>query len=376
MTGGALQETSLHGWHLAHGARMAAFAGWEMPLHYGSALTEHAAVRQDAGLFDVSHMMVLDLEGPDARRLLRLALANDVARLDGRPGKALYTTLLQEDGGILDDLMVYALDGNRYRLVLNASQSAEDQVHLRHLAEVRGWEAGFRPRTDWGILACQGPGACARFSGLLGMPDLDVLPRFTGMAAGPGLFIARTGYTGEDGVEILGFSEKLLPLADALLSSGVQPAGLAARDSLRLEAGLKLYGQDMDSGDTPDRSALSATVDLNDPGREFLGRETVLWERQQGIAWKLVGLVLEEGIPRHGYPVLSACGELLGTVTSGLFSPSLRRGIALARVVAGYGPGARVQVSIRGQAHRAMVVNPPFWRNGQAQAFYPQEQGQ
>ena len=369
MTAGALQATALRGWHLAHGARMAVFAGWEMPLHYGSALAEHAAVRQDAGLFDVSHMQVVDLEGPDARTLLRLALAGDVARLDRRPGKALYTTLLLDSGGILDDLIVYGLGGNRYRLVLNAARATEDLVHLHHLADVQGWDAGFRPRKDWGILACQGPGARARVAGLPGMPDLDSLPRFSGVAAGPELFIARTGYTGEDGVEILGCPETLLALADALLSSGVQPAGLAARDSLRLEAGLKLYGQDMDSQDTPDSSGLSATVDLDDPGRQFLGREAVVRERQQGVSRKLVGILMGEGIPRHGYPVLSARGEPLGTVTSGLFSPSLRRGIALARIAAGYSPGARVRVSIRGRSHQAVVVDPPFWRDGRPQVF-------
>ncbi len=366
-----LRTTPFHDWHLAHGARMAAFAGWEMPLHYGSQLQEHHAVRQAAGFFDVSHMRPLDVWGPDARALLRYALANDIARLDDRPGKGLYSTMLRNDGGILDDLIVFHLSSECYRLVLNAATAVQDLEYLQSLAHLQLWQVRFLPRDDWGILAVQGPRALSLVSPLLGVPALQNCPRFQGLELeSSSLFVARTGYTGEDGVEILGTPERLLAIADALHAQGVAPAGLAARDSLRLEAGLLLYGQDMGPADSPDRSHLAWTVDLRDPKRDFSGRAAIAKERHGILHQQLWGLVLSRhAIPRTGYEVLAEDGQIIGTVTSGLFSPSLGRGIALARLAAPYGPGMSAQVRIRHQVFPASIVEPPFWRQGKA--VYP-----
>ena len=359
--------TPLHAWHLAQGARMVDFAGWELPLHYGSQLAEHTAVREVAGLFDVSHMRPMDVSGPLAREFLRYALANDLARLDAHTGRALYTTMVQEDGGILDDLIVTHRGVEQYRLVLNAARAEADTEHLRHLA--RQWAAAgdsrlaFRERPDLGILACQGPAAGEKLAAVLDLPELLECKAFRTLER-DGLFLSRTGYTGEDGFEIIAPGARLRDLADALLAAGVQPAGLAARDSLRLEAGLNLYGQDMTVADSPARSNLDWTVDLRDETRVFVGRAALAAERAAGPTQCLRGLLLEDGIARTGGVVSSPQGVRLGQVTSGLFAPTLRRGIALARLTAATPIGAKVFVSIRGRDHAAVVVQPPFWRRG------------
>jgi len=368
----ALQRTALYDWHLAQGARMSPFAGWEMPLHYGSQLQEHQAVRQNAGIFDVSHMRPLDISGPDARALLRRALANDVARLDREPGRALYTCMLQEDGGILDDLIVYFLAPERYRVVLNAAGAGADTAYLRQLAA--GKAVSFQPRDDWGILACQGPRAVELVAGVLGLAELGALRSFRSSSASTDLFIARTGYTGEDGVEILTSNAALPALADNLVAAGLRPAGLAARDSLRLEAGLNLYGQDMGPEDSPDRSHLGWTVDLRDPERQFIGRAVVEAERRAGPRQRLWGLLLpRDAIPRAGYRVVDAAGQPVGRVQSGSFAPSLGQGIALARIDAAIGPESSVFLQIRQRQVPARVVEPPFWRHGRA--VYPAQEG-
>ncbi len=362
-----LQHTALHTWHLAHGAKMSPFAGWDMPLHYGSQLREHEAVRTAAGLFDVSHMRPLDLQGPDARALLRLALANDVARLDREPGRALYSCMLRGDGGILDDLIVYFLGDDRYRIVLNAAGVQADRAYLQDLAATHGLTVTFQPRDDWGILACQGPEAVAKVARVLALPELPALKGFRSLAVNADLFVARTGYTGEDGVEILAANGELAAIADALLDVGVVPAGLAARDSLRLEAGLNLYGQDMTVADSPDRSHLGWTVDLRDPERQFVGRPAIESERAGGPVQQLWGLLLpREAIPRSGYNVTLANGQSVGVVTSGSFSPSLGLGIALARLDADILPANAVFLQVRQRAVPARLVEPPFWRHGQA----------
>jgi len=366
MTAGA-RVTPLHAWHLAQGARMVDFAGWELPLHYGSQLAEHAAVREAAGLFDVSHMRPLDISGPLARDFLRYALANDVARLDGHPGKALYTTMVREDGGILDDLIVTRRAEQDYRLVLNAARAEADTEHLDRLARAWSAERGsgldLRQRPDLGILACQGPAAAPILADLLDFPEILQVKPFTALEH-QDLFLSRTGYTGEDGFEILAPGARLVDLADALLAAGVKPAGLAARDSLRLEAGLNLYGQDMTVTDSPARSNLDWTVDLRDASRDFLGRAALAAERAAGPKSCLRGLILRDGIPRPGCAVTDPDGGALGQVTSGLFAPTLRRGIALARLPCASAIGSKVLVSIRGRDHLAVVVRPPFWRRG------------
>ena len=372
MTKMSAQHTALHDWHVAHGARMVDFAGWEMPLNYGSQLAEHEAVRRAAGLFDVSHMRPLDVSGPDARVLLRYALANDVAKLDAEPGKALYSTMLQGDGGIIDDLIVYHRGGGRYRIVLNAGGAEADTAHLQALADAHGWRVTLQKRPDLGILAVQGPTARALAATVLAIPALADLGVFHALEQGD-FFVGRTGYTGEDGVEIVAANGLLTDLADRLLVAGVRPAGLAARDSLRLEAGLGLYGQDMTTAVSPYASNLGWTVDLRAADRDFLGRAALEAELAAGDGARLVGLAMRDGIPRHGYVVENASGQPCGVVTSGIFSPSLQCGIALARVDAALAPGALSAVLVRGVRRPALVIKPPFWRNGAATFSFPEE---
>ncbi|MGE4530007.1 MAG: glycine cleavage system aminomethyltransferase GcvT [Acidithiobacillus sp.] len=359
------QRTALYDWHVAHGARMVDFAGWQMPLHYGSQLAEHVAVRESSGFFDVSHMRPLDVTGPDARQLLRNALANDVIKLDTREGKALYSTILQDDGGIIDDLIVYRRGPNAYRIVLNAAGAEADTAHFQALVAAQNWQVTLRQRPDLGILAVQGPQARTLVAKFLDWPDLMDLEPFTALERAD-FFVGRTGYTGEDGVEIITLNQHLPMLVEGLLAAGVQPAGLAARDSLRLEAGLNLYGQDMDRSVSPYASNLTWTVDLRDASRDFMGREALAAERSRGIGSRLLGIALRDGIPRHGYALENDAGAVCGVVTSGIFSPSLQSGIALARVDAAIEPGSVLQLRIRGTLKKALVVKPPFLRQGTA----------
>ncbi len=366
------KQTALYDWHLAQGARMVDFAGWQMPLQYASQLAEHKAVRESAGFFDVSHMRPLDIAGKDARSLLRHALANDVAKLDAHPGKALYSTMLQTDGGIIDDLIVYYRGGDSYRIVLNAAGAEADTAHLQKLSDQHAWQVTLTKRPDLGILAVQGPEARARVADLLQMPALESLKTFTALEQ-DGFFIGRTGYTGEDGVEIIAANTLLPELAQRLLTAGIAPAGLAARDSLRLEAGLDLYGQDMDTSVSPYASNLGWTVDLRDSDRDFMGRAGLEAELARGDGPRLVGIALSAGIPRHGYVLEDAAGAPCGVVTSGIFSPSLQCGIGLARVTAPVVAGSILQTAIRGVRKPALVVKPPFWRQGAATFSFTEE---
>jgi aminomethyltransferase len=351
----ALSRTPLHAEHVAAGARLTAFAGWEMPLHYGSQIEEHHAVRRDAGMFDVSHMLALDLEGEGAHAFVRRVLANDVARLR-RPGQALYSCLLAEDGGILDDLIVYGLGDTRFRLVVNAATAQNDLAWLeRGLGSL-----ALRPRRDLAMLAVQGPNARQKLSRAL--PALraaaEGLEKFCA-AEHDGFFIARTGYTGEDGVELLLPLERAADVWKRLLAAGVRPCGLGARDTLRLEAGLLLYGQDMDPDVTPMECGLQWTVALAG-SREFVGKQALL---TRATRFQTLGLVLEAGgVLRAHQPVRDAHGE--GMVTSGGFSPTMQRSIALARLPPGSIPGERVEVTLRGKPLEARIVQPPFVRHG------------
>jgi len=341
-----LNRTPLHAEHLAAGAKMIEFAGWEMPLHYGSQIDEHHAVRRDAGVFDTSHMLALDVEGAGARAFLRHALANDVARLQ-RPGSALYSCLLAEDGGILDDLMAYLLDEARFRLVVNAATALPDLAWLERLQGAAAVE--LRPRRDLAMLAVQGPRARDKFRAAL--PEL---------ASGAGAFVAPTGYTGEDGLELLLPAGQAPQAWQRLLAAGVRPCGLGARDTLRLEAGLNLYGQDMDAGVTPFECGLAWTVAL-EGARDFVGRRALLGRHAR---FQRLGLVLESGggVLRSHCPVRSAHGE--GVVTSGSFSPTMQKSIALARLPGAAGPCERAQVELRGKRLDARIVKPPFVRRG------------
>jgi aminomethyltransferase len=349
--------------HQELGARMVDFGGWDMPVQYSSQIGEHHAVRRAAGVFDVSHMAVLDLCGARVREFLQWLLANDVAKLK-LPGKALYSCMLNEQGGVLDDLIVYYLADSWYRMVVNAGTRDKDLAWIREQA--RDYAVEVIERTDLAMLAVQGPEARGKAAQLLlpaeGAAALT-LDSFVGRELGR-WFVARTGYTGEDGFEIM------MPAADAvaawrsLNSLGVASCGLGARDTLRLEAGMNLYGNDMDERTHPFESGLGWTVALMPREREFIGRAALEPVVRAGSARKLIGLLLEErGVLRAHQKVHAApAGE--GEITSGTYSPTLERSIALARVPSA--TAACVQVDIRGKLLNARVVKPPFVRAGKS----------
>ncbi|MFO1305346.1 MAG: glycine cleavage system aminomethyltransferase GcvT [Burkholderiales bacterium] len=355
-----LKQTPLNSAHRAAGARMVDFGGWDMPVNYGSQIDEHHAVRRDAGMFDVSHMRALDLAGDGARAFLRYALANNVDKLK-EPGKALYSCMLREDGGVLDDLIVYFLREDFFRIVVNAATTDKDVAWLSALLRKHAPNLGLTPRNDLAMIAVQGPNARAKLWQAVPGSEAatSALKPFQGAAVGD-LFVARTGYTGEDGFEVLVPATQAESLWNALREAGVAPCGLGARDTLRLEAGMNLYGQDMDETVTPLVSGLAWTVDLASP-RDFVGKVALAAHPPQA---QLVGLVLLEagGVLRAHQAVSAPQGA--GETTSGTFSPTMGRSIALARVPAGVAPGDRVDVSVRGKALQAKVVKPPFVRNG------------
>jgi aminomethyltransferase len=361
------RKTVLNDAHRALGARMVDFGGWDMPLHYGSQVEEHHQVRRDAGMFDVSHMTVVDLRGERVREFLRHLVANSVDKLQ-KPGKALYTCMLDEQGGIIDDLIVYFLGDDFFRLVVNAGTRDKDLAWIAKQAAPFGVEV--REREDFAMVAVQGPNARERVAGLLddaGAEAAGKLGRFAAVEVkakeGTPLFLARTGYTGEDGFEVVVPEDRAVALWESLLAAGVKPAGLGARDTLRLEAGLNLYGQDMDESVTPYEAALGWTVAL-DEGRRFIGREVLERQKAGGGARQMIGLVMDEkGVLRHGQKVLTANGE--GEILSGTFSPTLGKAIAFARVPAGE-PG-QTSVDIRGRSVPVRVVKFPFVREGKAQ---------
>ncbi|MDR3214490.1 MAG: glycine cleavage system aminomethyltransferase GcvT [Azoarcus sp.] len=358
-------RTPLYAEHLAAGARMVDFAGWSMPVNYGSQIEEHHAVRRDAGMFDVSHMLALDLEGFDATAWLRVLLANDVARLarSGVPGKALYSCMLRDDGGVIDDLIVYRFDDAHYRIVVNAGTAAKDVAWMRrHIAE-RGLNASLLERRDLAMIAVQGPKAQARTWQAL--PDLksgsETLAPFSGAKIGD-VFIARTGYTGEEGFELTLPAARASEVWRMLTAAGVKPCGLGARDTLRLEAGMNLYGQDMDEAVSPLDAGLAWTVDFSDAGRIFSGRAAL---NAHPARHCLLGLILEErGVLRAHMPVFAAAGT--GETTSGSFSPTLEKSIAFARLPLHAAPGETVEVEIRGKRLLARTVKMPFVRHGKA----------
>jgi aminomethyltransferase len=354
------KRTPLYDAHLARGARMVDFGGWDMPVHYGSQIDEHHAVRRDAGMFDVSHMAVVDLHGPRTREFLRALLANDVAKLKDA-GHALYTCMLNERGGVIDDLIVYFLAEGYFRAVVNAGTRDNDIAWMgRHAAQ---YGVDVRERKDLAMVAVQGPAARAKAATLIatGRDAALALKPFTAGAFGD-FFVARTGYTGEDGWEIVVPATDVVALWDRLAALGVAPCGLGARDTLRLEAGMNLYGSDMDETTTPLESGLAWTVAFAPEERDFIGRAALEAQRAAGVPRKLVGLVLaDRGVLRSHQVVHTEAGA--GEVTSGTYSPTMERSIALARVPSG--AGERVEVEIRGKRLAAKVVRPPFVRNGE-----------
>ncbi|RMG27622.1 MAG: glycine cleavage system aminomethyltransferase GcvT [Gammaproteobacteria bacterium] len=357
------RQTPLHEAHRRAGARMVDFAGWSMPLHYGSQIAEHHAVRRAAGVFDVSHMTIVDVEGPQATPFLRRLLANDVARLE-TPGRALYACMLNPEGGVIDDLIVYRRGPEQYRLVVNAATREKDLDWLARQAE--GFAVQVRARDDLAMLAVQGPRAREQTLPLLPAPLREAaaaLAPFQATVLEHPWMAARTGYTGEDGFEILLPAEAAEGLWEALLGAGVVPAGLGARDTLRLEAGMNLYGADMTEETTPLESGLGWTVAWEPAERDFVGRAALEAQRAQGVPRLQVGLVLEDrGVLRPHQRVLTSAGT--GEVTSGTHAPTVGRSIALARVPAAGAQDPEVRVEVRGRPLRARVVRPPFVRHG------------
>lgn len=362
-----LKTTPLNAVHRALGARMVDFGGWDMPVNYGSQIEEHHAVRRDAGMFDTSHMLAVDIVGAGARGFLGYALANNVDKLK-TPGRALYSCLLNDAGGVIDDLIAYFFADDAFRLVINAGRVDADLAWLAGLRQRSASAVEILPRRDLAMIAVQGPQARERVWQALPQTRTATaaMPPFHAVQAGE-LMLARTGYTGEDGFEIMCGERMAEALWNALLRAGVKPCGLGARDTLRLEAGMNLWGQEMDESVSPLDAGLAWTVDLAS-ARDFVGKAALL---AQPPRRQLLGLVLagQGGVLRSHQSVSTAQGE--GEITSGTFSPTLARSIALARLPPGVLPGAPVRVSVRDKQLAAEVVRPPFVRNGKVLVNVP-----
>jgi len=371
------QKTILNQTHRDLGAKMVDFGGWDMPIHYGSQIEEHHQVRRDAGMFDVSHMTVVDLKGAKVRDFLRRLVANSVDKLKV-PGKALYTCMLNPQGGVIDDLIIYYRAEDFFRLVVNAATREKDLAWITEQA--KAFDVSVTERPDSGMIAVQGPNARAKVLGLLREEDRDATGKLGKFAAGEAkttggidVFVARTGYTGEDGFEVVVPESQTVAFWNALLEAGVKPAGLGARDTLRLEAGMNLYGQDMDDTVSPYEAALAWTIALDDQAdgkpRDFIGRDVLEKQKAAGAPRQMIALVMDEkGVLRHGQKVVTEHGD--GEILSGTFSPTLGKAIAFARVPAGkiaLGAASNVRVDIRGKEVPVRVVKFPFVRDGQPQ---------
>lgn len=354
-----MKHTPLYQAHIDAGGKMVDFGGWEMPLNYGSQIEEHHQVRNDAGMFDVSHMTVVDFKGLQAKVFLQTLIANDVDKLKTE-GKALYSCMLNEKGGVVDDLIVYYLNDGDYRMVINAGTTEKDIAWINTQAE--GFNVSVEPKFDLAMIAVQGPNARAKvFEAMPGVEDVcGELKPFNAASLGS-LFIARTGYTGEDGFEIM-LPEKSAEFTwKMLLEVGVKPCGLGARDTLRLEAGMSLYGSEMNDQVSPLEAALTWTVDLSDEDRHFVGRDALEALRDKGVKKTIVGLVLEgKGVIRDHQKVLTSLGE--GKVTSGTFSPTMGKAIALASMP--MGAVGSCEIEMRNKQVSAKIVKPPFVRDG------------
>lgn len=357
----AAQRTPLYNNHVQAGAKMVDFHGWEMPINYGSQIEEHHAVRRDVGMFDVSHMTIVDVTGRDAKPYLRHLLANDVAKLT-TPGKALYSAMLNEEGGVIDDLIVYFFNEDSYRLVVNSATRDKDMAWLE--LQSGEFDVAITERTEFAMIALQGPNAKAIVANLMSAEQhalVSELKPFVGVQLDD-LFVATTGYTGEAGYEIIIPNDNVADVWEKLRALGVQPCGLGARDTLRLEAGMNLYGQDMDETVSPLAANMGWSVAFEPADRNFVGRSALEALKAAGTE-KLVGLVMEEkGVLRGGLKVMVDGGE--GVITSGTFSPTLGYSIAMARVPLPVGETA--QVEMRKKLVTVKVVKPSFVRNGKA----------
>jgi aminomethyltransferase len=343
-----LRRTPLHDRHVALGARMVPFAGWQMPVQYEGVIQEHRAVREDAGVFDVSHMGELEVEGPRARELLQSLLSNDLDRT--APGGAQYTLLTNEHGGIVDDLIVYELEPFRYLLIVNASNRNADFNWLQE-REVPGSDV--RDVSDeYGLIAVQGPRALDR----LELPPALAFTFAEGEVAGVTCMVNRTGYTGEEGVELMVMAEDAGALWDALLDRGVTPCGLGARDSLRLEVCYPLHGNDIGPDTDPISAGLGWVCALE---KDFTGADVLRRIKDAGPERRLAAFVMEErAVPRQGMPILEG-----GEVTSGTHSPMLDQGIGMGYVPAALAePGTELTIDVRGRHRRARTVAKPIYR--------------
>ncbi|MDO5686650.1 MAG: glycine cleavage system aminomethyltransferase GcvT [Neisseria sp.] len=359
-----MRQTPFYEAHVAAGGKMVDFSGWNLPIHYGSQIKEHEAVRGDAGMFDVSHMLVTDVSGENATAWLQKLLANDVAKLSV-VGKALYSPMLNEQGGVMDDLIVYLMNDAKtaYRIVSNGATRDKDSAHFAATAEPFG--VSLTPRYDVAMLAIQGPQAVAKLLSIrpAWADTVNALQVFQGAYAEEGWFVARTGYTGEEGVEVILPATEARAFFDALCAAGVAPCGLGARDTLRMEAGMNLYGHDMDEETSPLEAGMGWTVSLTE--RDFIGKQALVQKKEQGVAVKQVGLLLESrGVLREGMSVVIP-NVGTGIITSGTFSPSLKQSIAIARVPKETTDIA--QVDIRGSLTDVRVLKLPFVRNGKKQ---------
>lgn len=357
------KRTPLYEEHLSANAKMVDFGGWDMPINYGSQIEEHHQVRKDAGMFDVSHMTIVDLTGDRVKPFLQYLLANNVDRLKDS-GKALYTCMLNENGGVIDDLIVYYLKDDFYRMVVNAATRDKDLAWIEKQAQAFGVTVNVRD--DLAMIAVQGPNARDKAHQVLGNDAAnklgDMKPFF--MRELGEISVARTGYTGEDGYEIMLPADQAPGFWQKLVEAGVKPTGLGARDTLRLEAGMNLYGHDMDENTTPLESGLAWTVAWEPEDRDFIGRDAITRQKTDGVKHKLVGLVLEDrGVLRDHQKVI-VDGEEAGEITSGSFSPTLGKSIAFARVPSSV--DSQCQVEVRGKHLNARVVKMPFVRNGKA----------
>lgn len=362
------QRTPLYDWHVANNGKLVDFSGWDMPVNYGSQIEEHKAVRTDVGMFDVSHMTVVDVTGDDSRAYLRKLLANDVAKVDGMLGKAIYTGMLNQRGGVIDDLIVYNMGdegGQWYRLVVNCGTREKDLAWMNQ--QTAGFNATITERDDLAMFALQGPNALAKHADINPAlaESIAQLSVFQGLQVGDGLY-ARTGYTGEDGLEIILPAAELLALWEALSAAGVQACGLGARDTLRLEAGMNLYGNEMNDEVSPLVANMGWTIAWEPADRDFIGRTVIEQEKQQGVTHKLVGLVLrDKGVLRAHQKVILGDGSE-GEITSGTFSPTLNLSIALARVPVAAKIGDQCEVEIRAKRLAVDIVKPSFVRHGKS----------
>ncbi len=357
-----IAKTLLHQTHLACGAKMINFHGWEMPLHYGSQINEHHHVRHDAGMFDVSHMTIVDILGAGGRQFLRKLLTNDIDQITHN-GKALYSCMCNEHGGIIDDLIVYQRASDNYRVVLNSATRQRVISWIREKSE--GFAVGLQERGELAMIAIQGPNAIEKTLKIMNAAQIDAVSTLTQFECVDvdNWFFARTGYTGEEGFEIILPKELAPQFWMDLIQAGIKPCGLAARDTLRLEAGMMLYGQDMDESVTPLESGLAWTVKWEPQDRGFIGMGALITQKEQGITRKMVGLtLLEKGIMRHDQKVIiEGVGE--GIITSGGYSPTLEHSIALARVPVATEDTA--MVDIRGKLIPARVGKARFVKQGQ-----------